>query len=106
MTTARHDGINIPVMQEPLDPDETRWLWFSWFSAVVTSEWVVPAGWQVVSELSGQTVIGDGGKPYKNCNGVLLKTTVQSGRHLVTNRCTFANGESLDRTVEVMVRTQ
>lgn len=102
--TTQHNGVGIAQMREAFDPDESRWLWFSWFAAPLSSQWLVPDDWQIISEQMGLVVLGDYGAEFPNCNGVLLSTSSQSGTHLITNRCTFSNGEVLERTVEVKIK--
>ncbi|HTF96746.1 MAG TPA: hypothetical protein VL995_11485 [Cellvibrio sp.] len=103
MSVTKHHGTGVALMPEPVDPDERRWIWFSWYAATQSSEWLLPDGWQVLDQMSGVVVIGDDERAYSHCNGVLLQTSGETGRYLITNRVTFDNGESVDRTLQVKV---
>mgnify|MGYP006875364953 CR=1 FL=1 len=104
MATVKHHGTGVALMEGAIDVNETRWLWFSWPSAVSSSEWILPAGWALEGAQIGSTVIGDNGKAHKNCNGALIKPAGPTGNYLVTNRCVLENGEALDRTVQIKLR--
>ena len=104
MSVTKHHGTGVALMQEPIDPDERDWLWFCWGRPTETSEWVLPDGWQIVSERHDVTVIHrSDGKAYKHCNGVLLSPTQTQGRFLVTNRVSLGDQTAKDRTVQVRV---
>ena len=86
MTVIIHNGDGVPATPMPIDADEERWVWFSWDRPVLSSEWVLPDGLQKLDEKTNVETLGDFGKTYKNCNGVLVKPTVQNGKLLLTNR--------------------
>jgi hypothetical protein len=103
MSATKHMGVDIPTIAEPFDPSDKRWVWFAWPTAVLSSEFILPAGWVKHAEQSGKNVIGDDGKRYKNCNGVLVSTSVHTGTYVFTNRVTIGT-EQLDRSVKLVLR--
>lgn len=103
MATTKHTGGGIAQVQQPIDPDETRWVWFCWPGAPVSSAWEI-TGADNLGTQDDQEVLGDDGLRYEHCNGVLIKPTTGAGSILVTNRCELSSGDVLDRTVQIKVR--
>lgn len=103
MAVTRHMGTSIPTADESFDPDDKRWVWFSWPAAILSSEFILPEGWVNHGEQTGVDVVDRGGKAYSNCNGILLSTTATRGAHVITNRVAMGD-EELDRSVSLIVR--
>lgn len=99
----KHLGTGIAQVPQPIDPDETRWVWFSWASAPISSEWELE-GATPGDVQTDQQVTGDDGQIYKHCNGIRITPNSGASNILVTNRCVFSNGETLARTVQLKVR--
>ena len=105
-----HDGTDIPLDPALWDADGTEFVSFTWadqvagYGAIQTSTWVVPTGWSVASgsETSGVTVTSDGVE-YTQCTRARLSTTLATGIHTITNRVTFQNGTSLDRSIKFRI---
>ena len=103
-----HDGTRIPTDTVRWDPDQTEWVTFAWDDlaarrqGIAGSEWVLPEGWQATDTRKAVTAEALDGTEYTSCNQALL-TGPDSGRHQITNRVTFGDGTSLDRSVTLIV---
>lgn len=108
--TITHDGRSIPVDPVLFDPDNEEWIEQAWdedvavHGAIQTSTWIVPSDWNV-EESDGPVPVSAGGVTYTNGTRARLTTTATSGLHLITNRVTFNDGSSMDKSRRLRVAT-
>ncbi|MCC5809873.1 MAG: hypothetical protein JJU06_05820 [Ectothiorhodospiraceae bacterium] len=105
-----HTGRGAPEDQVWWDPDGREWVTVFWGDvvsrrgAIQSSEWILPDGWSVEDTRQDVTAEDAQGETYSHCNQALLDTDADTGRHLLTNRVTFADGTKLDRGLQVWVQ--
>lgn len=107
MSIVTHSGTIIPVLTEWFDPNEIREVWFKWpdYLTIVDSEFILQTGILEVSKKQAQSVIIDSIE-YENCNAVLINLNDTALKKiLITNRVTFDNGESMDKSCYVIIKT-
>lgn len=106
--TIEHTGEAIPVDPVLFDPNGEEWVETAWDEDVAihgdiqTSTWIVPTGWTVEAS-EGPVPISANGVDYTNGTRARLTTTQTSGTYVVTNRVTFNNSTSLDRSRKLKV---
>lgn len=104
MSTIQFHHVDIPTWPEEFGPGDQKWVYFSWYAACDTSQFILPDGWTLVDERTGEVTVGDDRALNKNSNGVLLTTNAPPGKYLIKNVCTFANGETDTAMAYVKVR--
>lgn len=107
-----HDGQGAPTFEEQWDPADRAYVWVCWDdllegATIATSNWQVPSNWTEDLPLVAQTVQGNDGTQYVNCNGIRLKSgNTYSEIVRVTNAVTFSDGREFERSVKLDVRDQ
>lgn len=107
-----HDGQRIPTDPIRWDPDQIEWITFAWDDqvalrgAIQSSEWVLPDGWTKEDSREDVTAEARDGNEFDHCNQALVQgASLDSGERFttVTNRVTFADTTTLDRSVRLQV---
>lgn len=105
-----HDGTTIPKLAEPWDPDAVEWLTMAWdedvscHGAMTSSTWILPSGWVNEEEREDVPVTTCDNVSYTNANQIRLSTTEITGTHVITNRATFIDLSSFDKSVKIKVK--
>ena len=105
-----HDGKSIPKDLNPWDPNASEWLTIVWDADVAckgnitSSSWLLPTGWTNLDEREDVPVLDCDSTAYEHANQVLLSTTEVEGIFTFTNRVTFTDTTSLDRSVKIKVK--
>lgn len=108
MSVIYHDGSSIPTDPDLFDPDNEEWISQVWdddvavHGTIQTSTWIVPTGW-TVEEDEGPVPVTAAGVEYANGTRARLTTALTEGVHLITNRVTFQDNSSLDKSRRLRV---
>ena len=92
---------------EPFAPEDQDGVYVSWTdklngAAMLSSEWVLPEGWAISSELFNGEAIVDG-VTEQNVNGGVFTAPLETGYFVLNNRVTIEGGLRLTRGVLVEV---
>lgn len=94
-----HSGRTAPHVPDPMSPDDVAPFWVIWEDfdeALLSDEWVVPAGFTVVATQSNQAVTIDDVE-YTKVNSIMVTTTHTKGRFQFSNKQKFV-GSSVEIT--------
>lgn len=93
---AIHIGEDPADLEEDMNPNDTDRFWVSWTDklngdSIESSTWIVPTGFEVEDSGTNQSVIEDG-TTYNDANYADISTTLDYGRHLISNEIVTVGG--------------